>query len=159
MRSSRRLVSSKRRGIALTIEMVLLITAIIVLSIVAYFGISKAVFSQATSQKSTLAVVRAEAYGIGTTATATTGPVINTIAVSIWVQNVGADPVTITMVGVSTGSDTRVISYSTNIRPGETRVISFVTNIASISPNTSIYVFVRTQDGYEVGTATRVALP
>lgn len=151
-------LKSRVRGIALTVEMVLLITAIIVMSIVAYFGMSRMVLSQATSQKSTLVAIRAEAYMLSS----------NALAASIWVQNVGADTVTISTVGISLGSGSSVDIRTTTppgglivVRPGETKVISFSmgSSAISIAPATAVYVFVRTVDGVEVGTATRIASP
>lgn len=157
----RRLGLSLRRvrGIALTVEMVLLITAILVMSVVAYFGMSRMVLSQATSQKSTLVAVRAEAYMLSQ----------NALAVSLWVQNTGADNVTITTLGVSVSSGSNIDMKTITppgggritVRPGETKVISFAVSLSNVqlSPSTVVYVFVRTTDGVEVGTATRVVSP
>lgn len=139
----------RARGIALTIELVLLITAIIIMAIVAYFGMSRMVLSQATSQKSTLIVVRAEAYML----------TASSVACSIWVQNTGDTTTSITHVGVSYGTNpstqTRSLSPPVTVRPGETKVISFAINAPSLQ--SPVYVFVRTSNGEEVGTATSVA--
>lgn len=145
------------RGVALTIEMVLLITAIIVMAIVAYFGMSRMVLSQATSQKTTLVAVRAEAYQLTS----------NILAVSIWVQNTGDTGTVISTLGVSLGSGTSVEIRTTTppsgsilVRPGETKVISFsISTTTPVSSATAVYVFVRTTEGVEVGTAVRVAVP
>lgn len=154
----RRLGLNRRKvhGIALSVEMILLITAIIVMAIVAYFGMSRIVLSQATSQKSTLVAVRAEGYMLSS----------NAVAVSLWVQNTGSEPVDISLMGISFGSGMSIEMRTTTpasrltIRPGETKVVSFaISTFSSVSTNTNVYVFVRASDGSEVGTVTRLASP
>lgn len=148
----------KIKGIALTTELILLITAVIVLAVVAYFGMSRMILSQATYQKVTLVAIRAEAYQLTDHA----------VAASIWIQNTGDTPATITSVGISFGAGAGIETRTTvppggsvTVRPGETRVISFTVSspLTRIPAGAVVYVFVRTNDGVEVGTAVRLASP
>jgi len=149
--SSRRL-----RGVVLTTELVLLIIAVIVFAVIAFFGLSKTLISQATSQKTTLMPVRAEAWRLQ-----------NGVAGTIYVQNVGSHTVDITTIGMfvasSYGYTIGSCSNSTlnvRINPGEYKALSIVCR-TTMQPSyaTSVYIYVRTSDNNEVGMAASVQSP
>ena len=159
----------KIRGVVLSTEMILLLTAVIMFSVIAFFGISKIILSQATSQKYTLVIVRAEAWKIGSSSG-------SGIAVSMYLQNTGSDIISISGAGIKYLY--RNVLYicsasfpsSISINPGESKVVSFVvaniisgggtacSNVNMISAGDTIYVYV-TYSNQEVGTAVKVASP
>ena len=110
--------SRKPRGITQTTELILLIIAVISFVSIAYYGMAKTTIAQATSAKHTVSVVRAEAWDIG-----------SSIAVTLYVQNVGSNPVEIVAGGINYGEgDYCQYEYTIPVRvnPGETKVLSFV---------------------------------
>lgn len=163
--------SNRLKAVALSIEMLLLISAVIALSVSAFYSVSRLVLSQAESAKQTLTIVKAEAWDIG-----------SGISVTVYVQNTGSQPVTIKYAGVdytqyqyvyrcyiSDDSFTDVI-----VRPGEAKVISFALapysggtvtfegecdELDSINPGDAIHVFLVLSDNSEVGTAVKVLSP
>ena len=171
----------KVRGIIISTEMILLLTAIIMFSVVAFFGISKAILSQATSQKQTLVIVRAEAWKIS-----------SGIVVSLYVQNTGSQTLNIERAGVKYVYGGRLYyceqSFSSGwwgtqgipVRPGEAKVVSFAIGpnpgtgysgtcnyVQYVSASSSVYVYVKVRVGgttwspiyQEVGTAVKLNAP
>ena len=159
------------RAIVISTEMILLLTAVIMFSVIAFFGISKAVLSQATSSKQTLVAVRAEAWKIG-----------EGVAVSLYLHNTGTDPVTITSGGIKYSSPYGFISckqsfgIGVTINPGESKVISFALgpgcpgcygnceNTTLIDDGNAVYTYVTVKEGtsslpHEVGVVVEVKKP
>jgi len=138
------------RGVVLTTELVLLIIAVIIFTVVALFGIARTVIQQATSPKTSIAIVRAEAWKVG-----------NYIVVTAYVQNTGNSATSVSITSVTDGSNTCNISSSTpvTIQPGEVKVISATTGICTnISSNSTVFVIV-TAGSQRVGAATVVNSP
>lgn len=161
-----RLLSKRKvKGIIVSTEMILLLTAIIMFAVVAFFGISRTILQQATNEKATLVVVRAEAWKIQ-----------NGIAVSLYLQNTGSQTVTINGIGVKYGYGTSVYNCyigipAVYIRPGEAKVVSGVLGYGPgisynyqcsytryVGVNSNVYVYVRAGSN-EVGTAVKVKAP
>jgi len=132
------------RGVVLTTELVLLLIAIIIFATIAFFGIAKTLISQATSDKSTLIPVRAEAWQLE-----------RGIAGTIWIQNVGSKTVTVTKVGINVPEAYCPSStVNVDIKPGEYKPFSVT---CSTSQSVSgVYIYVITKDNNEVGMATSV---
>lgn len=160
--SVRKAIAKRRvRGIVISTEMILLLTAVIMFAIIAFFGISKAVLSQATSQKQTLVVVRAEGWKVG-----------DAVAVSLYVHNTGSQTVHISQVGIKytrwgTVYDCHV-NEGVDVHPGETKVISAAIGQSSgsgscyyvryIGNGQPIFTYVKVGNQL-IGTAVRVTSP
>jgi len=145
-----RLSSRKLKGVVLTTELVLLIIAIIIFAVIAFFGIAKTLIYQATSQKYTVMPVRAEAWRLA-----------SGIAGTIYVQNVGNDKVSVSTVGMKLSDGTSCsssLSSKVTINPGEYKSFSVVCYASSPSSITSVYIYV-SADGNEVGMAASVQSP
>lgn len=170
MSNSKKRKMSRIRAVILSTEMMLLLTAVIMLAITAFFGMSKLVLSQATSTKETVAVIRAEAWDLG-----------DGVAVTMYLQNTGSVDVTVKYAGIEYTHYTTIYRcYIADnsfedvvIHPGETKVISFAISSHSsgttlggtcsyannINSGSSIYVFAHLDNNNEVGTAVRVNSP
>ena len=153
-----RLNLRRLRGVILSTEMMLLLTAVIIFAVIAFFGMSHMILSQATSSKQTLVLVNAKAWQI------TQG-----LAVSVYLQNTGDKPITVDSVGIKFqeglyyyGSCSAPVSVTIN--PGEAKVISVAfgqltcNNIQYVTAGDNIYVFV-TAGTNQVGQAVTVLSP
>jgi len=142
---------SKVRGVVLTTELVLLIIAIIIFATVAFFGIAKTTIQQATSPKSSIAVIRADAWNVG-----------GYIVVSAYVQNTGNTDVSVSLSSVTDGSSTYTCSISSSsvtLKPGEVRVLSGMTSSScNIAAGRAVFVIVSV-GSQQVGIATTVNNP
>ena len=176
-KSNSRRLRKKVKGIILSTEMILLLTAVIMFAVVAFFGISKAVLSQATSAKQTLVVVRAEAWKVG-----------SGVAVSLYVHNTGSEASNVIAGGIKYSYNGQIYrceqsfrpyQYSTQgivVKPGESKVISFAVGqstdtsvsgvcdyVQNINPGDDIYVYVKIPititTTQEVGTGVKVSSP
>jgi len=141
----------KIRGVVLTTELVLLIVAVIIFATVAFFGIAKTVIQQATSPKSSIAVIRADAWNVS-----------GYIVVSAYVQNTGNTDVTVSLSSVTEGSTSNTCSISSSsvtLKPGEVRVLSGMTSTScNIPAGRAVFVIVST-GSHQVGIATIVNNP
>jgi len=144
--------SSSRRlkGVVLTTELVLLIIAIIIFATIAFFGIAKTLMSQASSDKYTVMPIRAEAWQLA-----------SGVAGTIYVQNVGSKPVTITGIGMKGSgiSSCSNNSISVTLNPGEYKTLSIACQTSGTVTAVYIYVNVRPQGSTstnEVGMAASV---
>jgi len=144
-------VSSSRRlrGVVLTTELVLLIIAIIIFAVIAFFGIARTLMYQASSDKYTVMPIRAEAWQLAAG-----------VAGTIYVQNVGSKPVTITGIGMK-GSGISSCSNSINVvvNPGEYKALSITCQTTGTVTAVYIYVNVQPQGSgstNEVGMAASV---
>lgn len=149
-------IGRRVRGVVLTTEIVLLLAAIIMLAIVAFFGLAKVVLSQATSVKQNVVIVRAEAWALSG----------GGIAVTAYLQNIGGDAVYVLDGRVYHGWGVCGPRFGIGfwLNPGETKALSFVTTPwCSVSPGTVVYVEIVYDNpgrGYTyIGTAVRVAQP
>jgi len=156
LKSARR----KAKGIALSTEMLLLITALIALAVISFYGLSKTVIQQAQSTKHTVIITRAEATIMEQGCPGSKA----ILAVSLYVQNTGNEKVTIhhILVRVKDGNSLKenyTIVHVT-LEPGETKVLSRVIMIkgACVRPEDPVYVAV-VADSNEVGTVVRALEP
>lgn len=165
------------RGIILSTEMILLLTAVIMFAVIAFFGISKAVLSQATSSKQTLVLVRAEAWKVG-----------SGIAVSLYVHNTGSQPVRVLGAGIKYTYNNQLYQCETSfttwlnqngitVNPGESKVISYAVgpnsgtgdcdNVRYVNAGADIYVYAKVYVSgsfwntitQQVGTGVKVTSP
>ena len=163
MKSARR----KAKGIVVSTEMILLITALIVFAILAFYGLSKTIIQQAQSGKQTVVITRAEATvmeeGCG-------GGKPAILSASLYVKNTGNEKVKIThiLARVKT-SDGKSFTEKweltgVELQPGETKVISRVFKIDGgcvkpADPAFPAYVAVVVNENNEVGTTVRALSP
>ena len=153
-----RLRTAKRlRGALSSIELLLILGAVITFAIINLNGLFKQVTAQATSSKYLLEVSDLVARRI-TTITGT--GVSRGLQVSLIVSNFGTNDVAVTsiLVKCSGGEETIPISEIIGggrlvIRPGESKTISFVTSVCVDAPR--VYVEVQTPVG-NVGAAAAV---
>ena len=156
MKSARR----KAKGIALSTEMLLLITALIALALISFYGLSKTVIQQAQSTKQTVIITRAEATIMEQGCSGRNA----ILAVSLYVQNTGNDQVVISGILVRVKDSNSLKENSTieyvTLKPGETKVLSRVIMIkgACVRPNDPVYVAVVVGSN-EVGTTVRALEP
>jgi len=146
----------KYRGIVLTIEMIFLLVAVIAFATVGFFGIAKTLISQATSSKTTVSLIRADAWIL-----------TNGVGATLYVQNTGSNPATISQVGIKYVYNNALQSCSptqfnnVTIQPGEYKVISVSFSASQCSGITTIsqaYVYI-IANGNEVGTGVSVQVP
>jgi len=138
---------SKIRGVVITTELVLLIIAIIIFASVAFFGIAKTVIEQATNTKSSIAVIRADAWRVG-----------SYVVVSVYVQNTGSTQVSVSLSSITDGNNRCPIqSSSVTLQPGEVRVLSGMSS-STCSVGSPAFVIV-SAGSQQVGIATTVNNP
>ena len=162
-RKVKRRYSSRSRGrikgIMVSTEMMLLLTAIIVLVIIAFYGYSKMVLAQATSSKYTLNLVSAEAKLV----TGYGG--YKAIVATVYVQNTGSRSITVNYLGVKFNyygtTYTAQQPVNVQIQPGESRVISaylYHNYIRYLNTGNSVYVYVKAGTN-EIGRAVQLQNP
>lgn len=152
MRSSSRYV----RGVGTVIQILLVIIAVVAIVSGVMYYMMRDVVTQAESQKPSLAVTSVQAYYLGP----------NSIAVTVWVENVGTDTVTISniyaKVGGGSSSCTLSAALSVQLQPGQSMPVSAVLSSSSSSSSSSsctiqsgegVYVYVSSNVG-NVGSAT-----
>jgi len=156
-----RLSLKRSRGVILSTEMMLLLTAVIIFAVIAFFGMSHMILSQATSSKQTLVLVNAKAWQI------TQG-----LAVSVYLQNTGDKSITIDSIGIkfevvqnyNVYYGTCTAPVSVTINPGESKVISVAfgeytcNGVQYLVAGTNIYVFANAGTN-QVGQAVTVLAP
>jgi len=167
LKSARR----KAKGIVVSTEMILLITALIVFAVLAFYGLSKTVIQQAQSGKQTVVITRAEATVMQQGCSWGRDAIVS---VSLYVKNTGNEPARITQIGarVRTPDGYSFKEYFQGIdvllQPGEARVLSRVLGIrdgcakpanpSSNFPGDPVYVAVRVGNN-EIGTTVRALNP
>ena len=168
MKSARR----KAKGIVVSTEMILLITALIVFAVLAFYGLSKTVVQQAQSGKQTVVITRAE---VTTMQEGCSWDRDAIVSVSLYVKNTGNEPVRITHIGVRmylpNFHDLRDNFQGIDVwlQPGEARVLSRVlwiyegcarpANPSSNFPGDPVYVAIVVDYRNEIGTTVRALNP
>jgi len=136
-------------GIVLTTELILLTVAVTMFAIIGIYGISRIIVNQATSSKTTFTVINGNAWRIGTA-----------VAVSLYVQNTGSQPVNIVSIGVTDGNTvcTTSLSQAVTLNPGEAKVISSAMS-CNINAGSKVQIFAVDSSGMRVGTVATVNNP
>jgi len=138
----------KLRGVVLTTELTLLIIAIIIFATIASFGIAKTTIMRSTSPKTPIAVLRASAERI-------TGGVV----VTVYVRNVGNQPVDISMIGLTDGYfDCPMSITPTTVNPGEIKVLTGVSP-CGVPTLIGTFAYVDLGGGYRVGNVVFTTSP
>ena len=89
MRPNLSRLRGRKKGIVLSTEMMLLVLVVIVAVLIVGFGLAMHLIAQATSAKRSLVIEQAQAWVVGCSGST------ETIAVSVFVQNIGSQPITI----------------------------------------------------------------
>jgi len=160
LKSARR----KAKGIVVSTEMILLITAVIALAVLAFYGLSKTVIQQAQSGKQTVIITRAEATVMQQGCYSGKDAIVSA---SLYVKNTGNEPARITAIGVRVRTPD---GYSFNesfqeidvsLQPGEARVISRVFGVRDGCARSGdpVYVGIVVNGNNEIGTTVRALNP
>ena len=151
----------RKKGVVLTTEMALLILVVIVAVLIVAFGLAMHLIAQATSAKRSLVIEQAQAWVVGCSGST------ETIAVSLFVQNIGSQPIAVTgakLVLPDGGVISSTNSQTMTINPGEDQEISFYFsynyyNYEMLSSGNSAYIYLLTSTGNQVGTAVGLEVP
>ena len=160
MKSARR----KAKGIVVSTEMILLITALIVFAVLAFYGLSKTVVQQAQSGKQTVVITRAE---VTTMQEGCSWDRDAIVSVSLYVKNTGNVPVRITAIGVRVRTPDgysfreNFLEIDVSLQPGEARVLSRVFGVRDGCARywDPVYVAIVVDYRNEIGTTVRALNP
>lgn len=131
--------SKKAKGVIVSTEIILILSAVIILAFVAMLGLGRIVMNQAVSTKATITVNEAQGWYYGINDQFRNNPFIT---VTFYVTNLGDKPVTISSVEVIVGKyystvlKYRATGINKQVNPGETISISLK---LTRSPNSNWY--------------------
>jgi len=129
--------SKRLKGVVISTEIMLILSAVVILAFVAMLGLGKIVLNQAISTKTTITVNEAQAWYYGANDLISSNPFITA---TFFVTNLGSSPITVTTVNILAGTSGGTPYFYTGsanqvVNPGETISISL-----KLTPTSSVNV-------------------